>query len=163
MNPTLALLRQRWMALAPRERLLGTVAAGIVLGGLVWWLLIGPAVATLRAAPAQHQALDAQLQRMQALRAQAQALQAQPRQNGEDAARALEASVRQTLAASGRLAVTGDRATLTLANARADALAQWLGQARANARALPGEARLSRNASGNWDGTLVLALPPRSP
>ena len=29
------------------------------------------------------------------------------------------------------------------------------------ARALPGEARLTRNAAGGWDGSLVLTLPPR--
>jgi general secretion pathway protein M len=32
---------------------------------------------------------------------------------------------------------------------------------RSNARALPGEARLARNAAGGWDGSLVLTLPPR--
>ena len=32
---------------------------------------------------------------------------------------------------------------------------------RSNARAIPGEAKLARNATGGWDGTLVLALPPR--
>jgi general secretion pathway protein M len=32
---------------------------------------------------------------------------------------------------------------------------------RSNARALPGEARLARNASGGWDGTLLVTLPAR--
>ena len=59
------------------------------------------------------------------------------------------------------MAIAGERVTVTLAGTPPDALAQWLGQARVNARALPGEARLTRNASGAWDGTLVLSLPPR--
>ena len=42
-----------------------------------------------------------------------------------------------------------------------DALAQWLVQARLNARALPSEARLVRSAAGTWDGTLVLNLGRR--
>jgi general secretion pathway protein M len=50
---------------------------------------------------------------------------------------------------------------VTLTGTGADALAQWLTQARVNARALPGEAHLSRNAAGMWEGTLVLTLPPR--
>jgi general secretion pathway protein M len=56
---------------------------------------------------------------------------------------------------------SGDRATLTLTGVAPDALAQWLTQARVNARTLPNEAHLHRNAAGLWEGTLVLALPPR--
>jgi general secretion pathway protein M len=51
--------------------------------------------------------------------------------------------------------------TVTLAGTQADALAQWLTQARLNARALPREAQLSRNPAGLWEGTLQLTLPPR--
>ena len=52
--------------------------------------------------------------------------------------------------------------TFTLRTAAApDTLAQWLTQARVNARALPAEARLTRNAAGQWDGTLVMSLPAR--
>ena len=60
------------------------------------------------------------------------------------------------------LGMTGAQlALVTLAGVPPDALAQWLAQARINARAVPGEARLQRNAAGQWDGTLVLNLPPR--
>jgi general secretion pathway protein M len=68
--------------------------------------------------------------------------------------------VRQRLGTTGRTLVSGDRVTVTLTGAAPEAVAQWLAQARANARALPGEARLNRNASGLWEGTLVLTLPP---
>ena len=98
---------------------------------------------------------------MRSLQAQAQALQSQPKQRGEEALRMLELSVRERLGTSARLVVAGDRATITLSGAPPDALAQWLTQARVNARALPGEARISRNAAGLWDGTLVLTLPAR--
>jgi general secretion pathway protein M len=54
----------------------------------------------------------------------------------------------------------GERVTVTLLGTAADALAEWLTQARVNARALPSEARLVRNASGLWEGTVVLTLPP---
>lgn len=157
----LAPLRARWDRLAPREKALVAGAALLVGGALFWWVAIAPALATLRGAEPQHLLLDAQLQRMRGLQAQAQALQTQPRQNHDEALRLLEQSVQQRLGAGARVAVAGDRATVTLAGVAPDALAQWLAQARAQARALPSEARLARNAGGLWDGSLVLTLPPR--
>jgi len=158
---TQALLKARWEGLAAREKMLTVAAAALVAVALVWLVLLGPALATLRSAETQRRALDEQLRQMQLLQAQAQALQAQPKQNHDDAVRLLELSVRQRLGTTGRILIAGDRATVTLTGASPDALAQWLTQARVNARALPGEARIARNAAGLWDGTLVLALPPR--
>jgi general secretion pathway protein M len=155
------ILRARWEGLAPREKILTASAAVLVALALIWLVLLGPALATLRSAEAQRRALDEQLRQMQLLQAQAQALQAQPKQNHDDATRLLELSVRQRLGTTARILIAGDRATVTLTGTSPDALAQWLAQARANARALPGEARIARNAAGLWEGTLVLALPPR--
>jgi general secretion pathway protein M len=154
-------LRARWEALAPREKMLAAAAAVLIAATLFWLLAIGPALGTLRTAEEQRRTLDAQLQRMRTLQSQAQALQAQPKQNAEQAARLLEQSVTQRLGTSARTAVSGDRVTITLSGTPPDALAQWLAQARANARALPSEARLSRNPAGLWEGSLVLTLPPR--
>jgi general secretion pathway protein M len=157
----IAPLRGRWEQLAPREKTLVAGAAGLVAAALLWWVAIAPALNTLRSAEAQHRVLDAQLQRVLGLQAQAQAMQSQPRQNHDEAVRLLETSVRQRLGTTARITLSGERVTLTLAGTSADALAQWLTQARVNARALPSEARLNRNAAGLWDGTLVLTLPPR--
>jgi general secretion pathway protein M len=159
-------LRTRWDLLAPRERGAVVLAGAIVLVALVWWVLLGPALATLRHAEAQHHDLDVQLQTMRGLQSDAMALQNQPRLPYDDALRALETSVRQRLGNTAQLSVAGERATLTLKAAEADALARWLTQARVNARALPAEARLTRaagpaNAPARWDGALVLKLPAR--
>jgi general secretion pathway protein M len=154
-------LRARWAALAPREQALVAGAGALVLFALLWWVALAPALATLRSAEAQHRALDNQLQQMLRLQAQAKAMQAQPRQNHDDAMRQLELAIRQQLGVSARYSIAGDRVSVTLSNTPAPALAQWLSQVRANARALPGEARLTRNAAGGWDGSLVLTLPPR--
>jgi general secretion pathway protein M len=156
-----ALLRARWEGLAAREKLLTATAAALVVLALVWLVLLGPALATLRGAETQRRALDEQLRQMQVLQAQAQALQAQPKQNHDDAVRLLELSVRQRLGTTARILIAGDRATVTLTGTSPDALTQWLTQARVNARALPSEARIARNAAGLWEGTLMLALPPR--
>ncbi len=164
---TLALtaqLQARWRALDAREQTLLGSAAVLIGLALLWWLLIAPPLQTLRQADAQQRSLNAQLQKMQALQAQAQALISQPKINREDALRALETSVKQRLGASAQINTVGDRATVTLRNTPADALSQWLTQARVNARAIPAEVRLTRNTStpgglAAWDGTLVLALP----
>ena len=155
------LLRQRWRGLAPREQALVGAALLLVALALLWWVAIGPAVATLRSADAQHRALDAQLQQMRRLQAQARLMQSQPRQGHDEAMRQLEAAIRDQLGVSARYTIAGERVTVTLINTPAEGLARWLTQVRSNARALPGEARIARNASGGWDGTLVVTLPAR--
>lgn len=166
--PSSAALQAAWQRLAPREQALVRAAAALVGLALLWWLLLAPALHTLRSAPAQHARLDAELQHMQALQAQAQQLQAQPRAAPQDAARALQASVAQALGPGARLTLAGERASLALKGVGADALAAWLVQARSNAHAVPMEAHLTRSpapaagaAAGpvRWDGTLVLTLP----
>jgi general secretion pathway protein M len=159
MSATTQALRARWNALAAREKLMVAGGAGVVAIALVWWIAIGPALATLRTADQQRRTLDTQLQQMIALQAQAKAMQAQPRQNHEEALRQLELSIRQRLGTSARTVIAGDRVTVTLSGTPADAFAQWLGQARTAARVVPGEAHLARNANGTWEGTLVLTLP----
>lgn len=154
-------LRAWWAGLAPRERMMVGAAGSVVGLALLWWIALAPALATLRAADAQHRELDAQLQRMQRLRTEAKAMQAQPRQSQEEAMRQLETAIRQQLGTTARYSIAGDRVTVNLTNTPPAALAQWLAQVRGNARALPGEARLARNAAGGWDGSLVLTLPPR--
>jgi general secretion pathway protein M len=156
-----AALKPYWVRLAPREQALVAGAAGLVALALLWWLLLAPPLAVLGAAAAQHRVLDEQLQRMAALQSQAEALKSQPRQTQDEAVRLLEATVRQQLGLTARMAIVGDRVTVTLAGATPQALGSWLAQARTNARVLPAEARLARNPAGLWDGTLVLGLPPR--
>ena len=156
-----AMLKARWEALRPREQAMVAIAAAVVALALVWFVALGPALATLRSAEEQRRALDAQLQNMRALQAQAQTLQSQPKLGHDEALRLLEQSVRQRLGTTARMVIAGERVNITLSGTAPDALAQWLTQARVDARALPGEARLSRNASGLWEGTLVLTLPPR--
>ncbi|MCU0943073.1 MAG: type II secretion system protein M [Hydrogenophaga sp.] len=151
-----------WLGrLSPRERQLVTVAAAVVAIGLLWWVLIAPAWGTLRAAPARHAALDSQLTRMQQLAQTAEVLRAQSSAtpSRDEALRALEAAT-TGLGGSGQVAVLGDRATLSLRQADPRALAQWLQQVRINARLLPVESQLTRDAaSGGWTGTIVLAGP----
>ena len=153
----------RWRALAPREQSMLAAAAWLVGLALAWWLLMLPPLRTLGQADAQRKNLDAQLQKMQALEAQARALQNQPKLSREEALRALDASVKQRLGATAQLNVIGDRATVTLRNIPADTLAQWLTQARINARAIPSEARLVRASASAAPATGAGAAPGAAP
>jgi general secretion pathway protein M len=164
MNAWIETLQARWEAwwpeLAPREQRMIALAGTLVVLALLWWVALAPALRTLASAPAAHAELDAQLQQMSALQIQAKALQSQPRANREDALRALETSVRQGLGPNAQIQVAGAGAgegvLVTLRTTPADSLAQWLAQARGNARAVPREVHLIRTQAG-------AAAPVRAP
>lgn len=154
----------RWAGLAPKERTGISVAISVVVLAIVWLAVVGPGLQQWRAAETKARALDAQLQQMQTLQAQAQAIQAQPALAYDDAVRALKLATQQALGATAQISVLGDRASVTLQNAPPQALAQWLTQARLNARAVPFEARLTRAPGPGpllWNGTITMALPPK--
>lgn len=149
---------QLWQRTSRREQRLLVLAGTVLLLGLLWWLGIAPAWRTLRAAPAQHLALDVQLQQMKQLQAQAKDLREQPALNADDARQAL-AQALELMGTGAQLTVQADRATVTLKQVAPTTLAQLLADARQNARLKPIEAHLKRNALGSWDGTLVFQLP----
>ena len=74
----------------------------------------------------------------------------------EQAATALRAATAQ-LGERAKLAIQGDRATLTFTGVPADALRAWLGEARSAARARPTEAQLVKAATG-YSGSVTLSL-----
>jgi general secretion pathway protein M len=165
--PSIQSLQARWAQLQAREKSLLALAAGLVLVTLLWQLSLAPALTTLRTADDQARALNAQLQQMQAMQTEARALQQQPTLGFDEALRALTLATEQTLGATARLNTAGDRTSVTLQGASADALAQWLAQARLNARSVPAEARLVRAVApgapggATWNGVLVMQLPAR--
>jgi general secretion pathway protein M len=165
-QPATAAISSFWQRLAPRERALVALAALVVAVGLVWGLLLNPALNTLRQAGQERVALTAQAQQMQRLAKQAEALKALPRLNAADALRALQTATEQRLAQAAKLTAQGDRVSVTLTRVSATQLAAWLADARANARATVQALRLTRDVSAQsshaplWSGTLSLALPP---
>ena len=166
MQKSLTPLLERWNNLAEQERKMLTLVMVVLVGAVLWLKVLAPARTTLRTADAQATALGAQLQHMQGLQAQAQSLQKQPALDWEGAVKALSTATQQTLGATAQISTSTstDRATVTLKGASADALAQWLVQARVNARSVPVEARLvraSQNGVATWDGALLMSLPQR--
>ena len=164
-NTPTARLGAAWAALQARERRSIALAAAVLGLALLWWLALAPALATLRAAPAQRAELQAQAQQMQRWQREAEALKAQPRLARDTAVAALEAATRQRLGSAAQLSVAGERAQLTLKSVSAQDLADWLADVRASARAVPLDARLSRSGDAapgapvHWSGTLSLSLP----
>ena len=157
-------LGARWSQLKPKEQRGIQLATALVVLVILWMGSVGPNLQQWRTANAKGLALDAQLQQMQTLQAQAQAIQVQPALTYDNAALALKQATMQLLAGTAQLSINGDRATVTLQNAQPQALAQWLTQARLNARCVPIEAKLLRATAAGptlWNGTFTLSLPAR--
>ena len=152
----LGTLRARWRALSERDRRLVGLAAAVLGAFLLWSVAIQPAWRTLRDAPAQRDALDAQWQTMQALAAEARQLRDAPALGAEQAAAALRAAS-ERLGGKARLSLQGSRAVLTLNGVSSTQLREWLAEARAGARARPVEAQLARNPQG-FSGSVVLQI-----
>lgn len=149
-------LSNKLQALPPRERMGLTLAVIVVVIALVWMVAIAPALRTLREAPAQIDALDAQLQSMQRMASEARDLRAAAPVSSVQAAQALK-SATDRLGEKARLNVQGDRATLTLNGVTGDVLRAWLTEARSGARARPVEAQLTRGPSG-YAGTVIVTI-----
>ena len=152
-------LALRWAAFAPRERRLLSIGGSVLAAFVVWAVAIAPAWRTLQIAPAQLDALDLQLQRMQGLAAEAVALRAVAPVPAAQAQAALTAAT-ERLGAPGKLSLQGERALLTLKGVSPAQLSAWLAEARVGARARVVEARLNPSGPGLYDGSLTLALGP---
>ena len=155
-NPRLAPVTAWWASLNSRERLLVTVA-GVAVGlYVVFALAVQPAWRTLRAAPAQLDALVGQLQGMQRLAGEAKELRGLPPVNPAQAMTALKAAS-DRLGDKAKLNVQGERAVLTLTAVGTEQLRAWLAEARSGARARPVEATLTRGPVG-YSGSIVVAI-----
>lgn len=152
----LGALRARWGALGERDRRMIGLAAVVLGAFLLWSVALQPAWRTLRDAPAQRDALDAQLQAMQALAAEVKQLRDAPALSAEQAAAALRASS-DRLGGKARLTLQGDRAVFTFNGVSSTQLREWLAEVRAGARARPIGAQLSRGAQG-FNGSVVLQI-----
>ena len=152
--------------MAPRERRAVLIASWIVGLALLWWVALGPALNTLRQAPVRQAAVDAQLTTMLRMAATAEQVRAQnttppPTRRGAQAA--IETAT-AALGTQAQVSVQGDRAILTLRGVAPEALALWLSQVRVNARLLPIEAQVQRQATpAGWAGEITLAGPGLGP
>jgi general secretion pathway protein M len=160
LNSWTAVVRSRWLKLAQREQRAVTLAAAVVVLGLVWLVLLGPALQSLQRAQSQAAQLDQSLESMLRLQQRAQALQAQVAVPPQDALQLLQKGV-AAMGSRATLQLLGEQVTVTLIGVDANALAQWLGQTGVAARIRPLEVHLVRDAGSvaQWSGTLVFVIP----
>ena len=153
---TRAQLQARYAKLDARERQMVVVIGGLLAFLLVWLILVRPAWKTLDQAPALRAQADAQLLQMQAISSEAKQLRALPPVPQPVAEQVLK-SATDDLGGKAKLAVQGERATLSVTGINGEDLRKWLIQARGGARARPVEATLTRAGDG-YNGTLVVAI-----
>lgn len=151
--------KTRWAAMAPRERQIAT--AGIWLAVLTFLVLVclRPALRTLSDAPEKIRVVDVQLDEMRRLADEVKLLRQRQPVPPAQAEAALKAAT-ERLGAAARLAIQGDRATVTLTKVDGTALAGWLEEARAAARVKPVEAALMQVEVGVYSGTITVAMGP---
>ena len=145
-----------WRARSARDRT-ALIVVALVLGAFILWaLFISPALATLRSAPTQLEALDTQLLQMRTMAAEVRDLRNATPVPVAQAGVAMKAAAERQ-GDKVRLTLQNDRALLTLQNASPEQLRALLVEARSAARARPLEASLTRGPTG-FTGTLVLSL-----
>ncbi|HEU5295034.1 MAG TPA: type II secretion system protein GspM [Burkholderiaceae bacterium] len=145
-----------WRARAPRERVALAVAALVLIVLVVWALLVAPALATLRGAPQQLEALEAQLLQMRSMAAEVRELRNATPVAAAQSGLAIKAAAERH-GDKVRLTLQSDRALVTLVNASPEQLRALLVEVRSAARARPVEADLTRVPAG-YSGTLVFNI-----
>ena len=152
MSARLAALRAQWAARTPRERLLLTVAGGLLALLLLFVLVLGPARAARAAAVERH--ADA----ARTLGVVARATAAPPSVRGSGGP--LRAVVAQSADAAGlvidRYDSAGDDLRVSLGEAPAPALFAWLTALREEEGIVAAEAQLRREEGGVVSARLTL-------
>jgi type II secretory pathway component PulM len=156
MNPVLIKARQLWQSRLPRERLLLSAAAAVVLVALFWTFALGPAWRLWQQAPGSRLQAEQQRSIMLALQARAQALQKQARIDPAQSRDALSKSVKDLGA---QLSSEGQRATVELPRVPIAALAAWLQALGPQIGARVVQANLQESEPGFWTGRMTLELP----
>ena len=163
-------LRTAWQQRPARERLWVMAGSALIALVLLWQVAIAPAWSVWREAPARQARIDAQTRQMLQWQAQAQGLQPVARMDRREALTRLQAAADALLGPGARVQPQGEQVQVTLQATPAEALAQWLAQARNEALAQAVQAQLeqvqaqrpevtSPPAAATWQGTLMMRLP----
>jgi len=170
MNTTITALlqpvHQIWQHRSVRERLLLQMAAWLIGLAVLWTLGLAPALRIWQAAPDRQTALDRQTQQMLQWQSEARRLTSPQAITRAEAVQWLQAHV-AALGPKAKLQMQAEQMQLTLEATPAEALAQWLGQAREHAHVRPLQAQLQQTTSPSgeavtgvaWSGSMVLGLP----
>jgi general secretion pathway protein M len=147
----------RWSQASAREQGLVRIGVSVVLLAALWFIALRPAWVSLQASRTQAPVVRAQYERVLQLQAQAQALRAQAPGAPVNATAVLQGAL-SSLEKDARMAVLAERASISFKDARPEALAHYLEQARLMAHTSTLEMHVTQSA-GLWSGSLVLLLP----
>lgn len=153
-----------WSGLQPRERRLIAFATLLVAAALLWIVALAPALATLRQAPAERATLQTDVARVQRLQRTARALQAAPPLDRAQSLAAFQTATQKALGAAAQVSTAESVIRVTLKDAPAQSLADWLAEVRTSAHLLPSQAQLQRapdspaSTAARWSGTLSFNL-----
>lgn len=160
---TIAGLRKLWQQRPVRERRLMLAGSVLVLAIGVWQVVLGPAWSVWRSAPERQRQLDAEMRQMLDLQAEARQLHAAPPLARDKAIMELRASAQQLLGPGVELQEQNNLLRVTIQAASAEALAQWLAQARSQSQARTVQADLQRQEAGSsevlWRGQIQMRMP----
>jgi len=156
MNAVLNRVRQLWQSRLPREQLLLSAAAAVVLVALLWTFALGPAWRLWQQAPGSRLQAEQQRSIMLALQERAQDLQKQARIDPAQSRAALSKSAKELGA---QLGGEGQRVIVELPRVPIAALAAWLQALGPQIGARVVQANLQESEPGFWTGRMTLELP----
>lgn len=147
--------------LRPRERR-GVAAAAVVVGlAVLWWVLLAPALRTLRAAPSEIARLETQLAQMRQWATEAEALRQAPRRPPPtDFAGTVSQRVKRALGDKTQVVALPNEVRLITPNVPPATLLALLQDVDDSAQARVSEMTLTRNADGSLRADIKWA--PRS-
>lgn len=149
----LAAVRAQWVSLSAREKLLLKIAIPLLLGALVWWVGLAPALATLRQTSKDQAELDSKIAQMQVWAVEVKKLQGNGVGGNNTAALQDSAQLRSLCAGkaepSASAAVPIGADSIAVHKIDAPTLAQCLSQ-------LPVLAAKLDKKQGLWSGSLQL-------
>lgn len=151
----------KWLALAPRERQMITLAAWAVGLTLLFMVGIRPAWRSLQQTPTQLREVNAVLDDMRRQSDEVKALRQMPVVPSSQAEAALH-SATQRLGDGAALQMQTDRVNVTLTKVSGARLAEWLQEVRSSARVRPIEAKLIQVTPGVYSGSITLVLTSAS-
>jgi general secretion pathway protein M len=156
--------RNQWAMLPIRQRIAAQWFMAVLALLVLWFLLLAPALSTLRRVRIEEPKIQVRLHRIQQEQQRAITLRKKEILTLADAKKALQQATKNDLGATAQITSIGDDSMIiTLVKAEAKNVANWLYDTRVAAHSTPSSMQLTRNNDlvGNplWSGQVVMMLP----